>query len=416
MIFPSGEITARFGAEAAGRVAALLAEEPGRSVMRAFNTTDVETRIVGGAVRNALAGRAGSDVDCATTATPEAVMKMASDAGMHAIATGIDHGTVTVVIDGKPVELTTLRTDVETHGRHATVAFGTDWDADAARRDFTVNALYLDADGAVHDPVGGADDIAARRIRFIGSAPARIAEDYLRILRFFRFLASFEAEPDADALSAIVSARQGLRQLSAERVRKELLVLLGAVNPVPALGLMQSHGVLTDILASVPDVPRLERFLVLEAALGDAAGPVLRLAVLAMHVSGDAERLQDALRLSNAETARIGAAFDGWWHLKPEAGEGALKEAIYRLGPETFADRMKIAWTQTRQVEPDKDWLAAIALAQVWEAPVFPLSGKDLIAVGAKPGPDLGKALAHLETRWIESGFTLSREDLLAGV
>ncbi|MCB1483189.1 MAG: CCA tRNA nucleotidyltransferase [Rhodobiaceae bacterium] len=414
MIFSTEDISGRFGARAAGRIAALLADEPGRTVMTAFNTLDVETRIVGGAVRNALAGRTETDVDCATTATPETVIKMAADAGLHAVPTGIDHGTVTIVVDGKPVEITTLRTDVETHGRHATVAFGTDWEADAARRDFTVNALYLDGRGDVHDPVGGAEDIETRRIRFIGSSEERIAEDYLRTLRFFRFLATFEAEPDAAALSAIVKSRQGIRRLSAERVRKELLVLLGAANPVPALQLMQSHGVLADSLAGVPNVPRLERFLRLEAKTRSEADPVLRLAVLAMHVSDDAGRLRDGLRLSNAESDRIEAAFDGWWRLTPEAGEAALKEAIYRLGSGTFTDRMKVAWTQTRQNEPEQGWLDAIALAGTWEAPKFPLSGKDLIAAGAEPGPDLGERLKTLETRWIESGFALSRAQLLA--
>ncbi|MCB1473008.1 MAG: CCA tRNA nucleotidyltransferase [Rhodobiaceae bacterium] len=417
MIYHSHDIALKFGGEAVGRIAALRDSDPAATVLKVFNkdgAEPVETRVVGGAVRSALAGSAPADVDCATTAPPQRVMDIAAQAGLHAIPTGIDHGTVTVVVDGKPVEITTLRTDVETHGRHATVAFGSDWLADAARRDFTVNAFYLDAHGHVHDPVGGAADITARRIRFIGSPAARIAEDYLRILRFFRFVASFEASADHEALSAIVAGRTGLRQLSAERVRKELLALLAAGDPVRSLTLMQSRGLLADILGSAPSVPRLQRLMELEARLGAAPDAIMRLAALGLHVREDAGRLGARLRLANAEERRLADMADAWWRIAPGRGEHALKTAIYRLGPQVYRDRVVFAWLNCAMAEPDADWIDAIRLGGRWEVPAFPLSGRDLIAAGLRAGPEVGEALKRLEAMWIASGFAMSREALLS--
>ncbi|MFN0264475.1 CCA tRNA nucleotidyltransferase [Tepidamorphus sp. 3E244] len=403
-----------FGETANERLAALLETDPARTIMDVFNAGNVSTRIVGGAVRNALSGSGKSDIDCATDATPYRITDMAEAAGLKAVGTGIDHGTVTVLVDGKPVEITTLRADVETDGRHAKVAFGTDWTADAQRRDFTVNALYLDAEGTVHDPLGGMDDIAARRLRFIGDPAERIAEDYLRVLRLFRFAATFGGTPQAQDLAAVVRALPGLARLSAERVGKELLTLLAASDSVPALDLMQSHGVLTEILDCAPSPGRVARFLALEQAMGWEPDPVLRLGALAMHHAGDAGRLQERLRLSNAQTERLRAVFDGWWQVDAGMDEANRKVAIYRSGPDAARDRLAVAWLQAREAEPSAKWIKAIQLAQEWVPPKFPLSGKDLMAAGVAAGPQIGQRLAELEETWIASGFSLDRDALLA--
>lgn len=253
-----------------------------------------------------------------------------------------------------------------------------------------------------------------RRLRFIGDPARRIAEDYLRILRLFRFAATFGGTPCAQALAAVVDAREGLRRLSAERVSRELLTMLGADDPVAALALMQNYGVLAQILAAAPAVPRVARLIAFERACGDNPDAVLRLGALGVHETGCAERLRRRLRLSNAQAERLSGAFDGWWRVCPERGEGALKEAIYRLGPARYADMMKIAWLHTRQGEPSQAWLDALRLGREWQAPRFALSGKDMIDAGIAAGPQVGARLAELEERWIASGFSLGRDQLLA--
>ncbi len=415
MIVAADAIATEFGPRAASRVAALVGEEPGATVLGVFNRPHegIETRIVGGAVRNALADRAPGDIDCATTATPDQVFEIARETGLRAVPTGVEHGTVTVIAGGHPVELTTLRQDVETHGRHATVAFGTDWDVDARRRDFTVNALYVDVAGNVHDPVGGGADIADKRLRFIGSAPERIREDYLRTLRFFRFLARFGGEPDGQALDAMMHERLGLRQLSAERVRKEVMLLLDADDPVPALTLMQTHGLLTMVLGSAPVVPRVARLLRLESTAGLERDALRRFMALALHSADDAQRLQDRLRLSNEEADRLKQAATGWWTLSPQIGAIQLKGALHRLGHAAFTNRLAFSWLHTGQDSPDEAWREVFALPGLWTPPAFPVSGDDLKAAGIAPGPAIGEALARLEEIWIESDFTLGRDDLL---
>lgn len=414
MILDADDIAARFGAKAADAVADIARGEPGATALKLFNTYDgVETRIVGGALRNALSGRDIGDLDCATTAVPQQVLEMARAAGLKAIETGIDHGTVTVIIAGHPVEITTLRADVETDGRHAKVAFGTDWLADAQRRDFTVNAFYLDAQGRVHDPVGGADDLKRRIIRFIGDPDMRIAEDYLRILRFFRFVAAFDAVPDMAALDAVERGRGGLDQLSAERIGKEMLTLLGARDPGNALHLMQMHGVLAAVLGAAPNVPRLRRLVMLEDKLGDGCDALLRLAALAVLTPADAFRLGTRLRLSNAQADRIAGAIDQWWQVTPQAGERALKIAIYRLGNETFNDRVHMAWLMQDASAEDAQWLATLRLADWWHAPEFPVGGRDLLDAGLPAGSQVGAMLRRLEQVWIDSDFTATRKMLL---
>jgi tRNA nucleotidyltransferase/poly(A) polymerase len=279
-------------------------------------------RAVGGAVRNALVGRPVADVDIATDARPEEVTRAAEAAGLKAIPTGLAHGTVTVVAGGRPYEITTLRQDVETHGRHATVAFTDDWAEDARRRDFTLNALYCGADGTLFDPLGGYPDLAARRVRFIGDADERIREDYLRILRFFRLTAEFAEGPaDAGGLAACVRERTGLAVLSAERVRVELLRLLAAPRGAEIGALMQDYGLLPGVLGAAPRPTLLARLAAIETVLRFAPDPVLRLAALAVEVPEDAERLRDRLRLSNDEAAKLARAAGRGADIGPPAPE-----------------------------------------------------------------------------------------------
>ncbi|HWL30864.1 MAG TPA: CCA tRNA nucleotidyltransferase [Xanthobacteraceae bacterium] len=365
-----------------------------------------EVRVVGGAVRNALLGEPLGDIDLATTAVPTEVIRRAEAAGFKPVPTGIEHGTVTVVVGGRPFEVTTLREDVETFGRHATVHFGRDWHKDAARRDFTINALSVTADGTVHDYVGGLDDLAARRVRFIGEAAARITEDYLRILRFFRFHAAYgEGLPDAAGLAACIAERAGLAQLSRERVRMELLKLVLARHATPVLAVMVESGLLVPVLGGVPYLAAFENMAKVEAAAGVAADPVQRLGALGVCVEEDARRLGQRLRLSHAEQARLISMADGWWRIAPADAKGA-RALLYRLGREGFADRVLLAWARAwPQGAADEPWRALAALPEHWIVPVFPLKAADFIKRGVPVGPRLGAALREAETAWIAADF-----------
>lgn len=364
-----------------------------------------EARVVGGAVRNILIGEPTGEIDVATTALPDEVMRRAQAAGFKAVPTGFEHGTVTIVVDHQPFEVTTLREDVETFGRHAVVRFGRDWRADAARRDFTINALSLTRDGVVHDYVGGLADIAVRRVRFIGQASARIAEDYLRVLRFFRFHAAYGVGlPDPEGLQACVDAREKLDRLSRERVRMELIKLLVAVHAVPTLAVMAESGILGPVLGGVPYLAGLSNMAKLEAACGLARDPVRRLGALAVMIAEDAERLWQRLRLTNAEHDRLASMADGWWRVTP-ADDAAARALLYRLGPERLADRVLLAWARSEEGAADPQWRALVTLPQRWTAPKFPIKAADLIKRGIAKGRGLGAALAEAEKAWIARGF-----------
>ena len=364
-----------------------------------------EARVVGGAVRNALLHLGINEIDLATTAVPDEVIRRVSAAGWKAVPTGIDHGTVTAVIDGTPFEVTTLRQDVETYGRKAKVAFGRDWRADAERRDFTVNALSASADGTVYDYVGGIADIAARRVRFIGKAGERIAEDYLRILRFFRFHAWYgEGTPDAEGLHACILARAGLDTLSRERVRMELLKLLLAQHAAPTLAVMTEAGILGTVLGGVPWLASFENVVKAEAAMDFPADAIRRLGAVGVRVREDGERLTERLRLSNAEGERL-AALDGWWRIAPAAGERPARALLYRAGPQAFADQVTIAWSRAPQGAADPDWQSLVRLPQRWTVPEFPLKSADFTKRGLAAGPALGKALRLAEAAWIAADF-----------
>lgn len=371
-------------------------------VLEVLNGAGEETRIVGGAVRNALLGVPVKEVDLATTAHPDETTRRAEAAGLKAVPTGIAHGTVTVVIDGAPFEVTTLREDVETDGRHAVVRFGRDWSHDAQRRDFTMNALFATVDGTVIDLVDGLADLEARKVRFIGDAERRIREDYLRILRLFRFHATYGIGPlDAEALAAAIRCRAGLAGLSRERVRAEMLKLLAAPDAPPTVQAMSDAGFLVRVLGGVADLPGLRRLAGLERALGHAPDPVLRLGVLAVRVAEDADRLRERLRLTNDEHRRLLSLAEG-----PVAADIAPRAAhalLYRRGRTTFADRVLLG--AARNDVSLGAVQAGLALAKGWEPPVFPVRAAQFLERGLKPGPELGAALARAEAAWIAADF-----------
>lgn len=385
--------------------AAWLKQDQIAGLLRLLNRDGEEARVVGGAVRNELLHIAVAEIDVATTAEPHEVVRRVEAAGWKAVPTGIEHGTVTVIINSHPFEVTTLRHDVETFGRKARVKFGRDWRADAERRDFTINALSVSPDGKVFDYVGGLDDIAAHRVRFIGEPRQRIAEDYLRILRFFRFHAHFaEAAPDAAGLHACIIARAGLDTLSRERVRMELLKLFVAPRAAPTLTVMAESGLLGPVLGGVPYVASFARLAEIEAARGDGPDPVRRLGALGVMVREDAERLSQRLRLSNTESERL-SALDGWWSVSPSLSEQAAHALLYRLGPQSFADRVLHAWAHAESSATNSAWQQLLSLPRRWIAPTFPLKSADFIRRGVPVGPALGAAMQAAKEAWIAADF-----------
>ena len=367
-----------------------------------------EARVVGGAVRNTLMELPVGEVDVATTGMPDETMRRATKAGFNPVPTGIEHGTVTVVVEGKPFEVTTLREDVETFGRHAKVRFGRDWKKDALRRDFTINALFLARDGTVSDFAGGLKDIEAGRVRFIGEADARIREDYLRILRFFRFHAAYgRGALDAAGLAACIRARAELASLSRERIRAELLKLLAAKHAVPTLAIMSEVGLLIDVLGGVPLLASFANLMKVEEVLRLEPDAVRRLGALAIFVVEDAERLRERLRLANAEFRRLQSMGDRWWQVSPAGGEQTARMLLYRLGAEAFRDRALLAFARSPAKASDQTWRDLVGLPMRWTPPKFPLAAKDFLDRGIAKGPALGAAIARAETRWIESGFPL---------
>jgi poly(A) polymerase len=385
-----------------------LRSGPTARVLGLLNSEGAEARVVGGAVRNELLGIPVNDIDIATTALPAEVIRRAKAAGIKSVPTGIEHGTVTLVVDAQPFEVTTLRQDVETFGRKAKVAFGTDWVRDAERRDFTINGLSIDAGGVVHDYVGGLADIAAKRVRFIGDPNLRIAEDYLRILRFFRIHAAYGAgEPDRAGYLACISGRAGLVGLSAERLRMEILKLMIAQGAVLAVAAMADGGLLLPIFGGIAYTGTFAAMISAERALGLPPNAIRRLGALAVAVSEDARRLAAHLRLTNNETKTLDSMGHRWWRL---AGmdEARARRRLYRLGAERYRDRLMLAWAragQEGQQASSASWQELATLPERWSAPKFPLKAADFVARGIDAGPALGHVLTLAEDAWLAADF-----------
>lgn len=352
-------------------------------------------RFVGGSVRNALVGRPVDDYDIATRLKPEDSMAALQARGIKVVPTGLAHGTVTAVSEKKPYEVTTLRKDVETDGRHAVVAFTDDWAEDAARRDFRLNALYADRTGAIFDPTGqGVADALAGRVVFVGDANTRIEEDYLRILRFFRFFAWYgRAEPDPEGLAACAAHAEGLTRLSAERVSKELLKLLAAPDPRPSVHAMAGAGVLTRLFPPVADLTAFD-------AIAEASDdPVLRLSALLPNDPAAVAGIAQGLRLPRVAEARLAAAAEG--PLDPATDAKTLRALTYRLGKQAVADRIR----RGGAIRPGSDTAPALTLIEDWPVPRMPVGGRDLSKLGLDPGPEHGRILKAFEAEWIAEDF-----------
>ncbi|HWG05041.1 MAG TPA: CCA tRNA nucleotidyltransferase [Beijerinckiaceae bacterium] len=380
-----------------------------RKVLAALDGSGEETRVVGGAVRNALLGAPVTDIDLATTAVPATTIARAKRAGIRAVPTGIAHGTVTLVVEGTPFEVTTLREDIETDGRRATVRFGRDFVADALRRDFTINALSVGRDGTIFDYAGGLADLAERRIRFIGEPRARIREDYLRILRFLRFHAAFGEGPmDRAAFAAIVAERDGLALLSRERVRAELLKLVVAPRAAEVAADAAQAGLLGPLFGGVAYPARLGRYVAVEAGGGTSIDALARLAALGVVIVEDAERLRERLRLANDEADRLARAAAALADLHgrdrpPQTSE--LRVLLFRHGRRASCDGLALAQAESSARPDDPAWLAARHFLAAAPEPRLPVKGADFMARGLPSGRAVGQALKRLQALWIRAGF-----------
>ncbi len=392
---------------------AWLSSKSARRVVNALGSENA--RFVGGCVRNAILGEPVHDFDLATTLTPDAVKKALKSEGIAVHDTGLAHGTVTAVTNGVPFEVTTLREDVSTDGRRATVSFTTDWSKDARRRDFTINALYVDGDGQVYDPTGqGLEDIKTRTIRFVGEPETRIIEDYLRILRFFRFNALYNPRGtlDAAALSAIKDNVEGLRTLSAERVWSEIKKILSAPDPARIVNTMALGGILEIILPEASNVEGLQLLTELEQDIALAPDPYLRLMAMSGRDEMAMMRLAKRLKLSNAEKKRFMNWAGDQTPLSDTLSGDELARAVYQAGNQVAMDRALIRAAGAKGAQRD-GWLNVYEFARDWERPKFPVTGKDLKPFGLE-GPALGKALHALEALWIRSGFKADKDRLLS--
>ncbi|NDH62386.1 MAG: CCA tRNA nucleotidyltransferase [Alphaproteobacteria bacterium] len=364
----------------------------------------IAARFVGGCVRNTVLGREVDDIDVAVDKPPDAVMHALAASRLKCVPTGLKHGTVTAIVEGGRFELTTLRRDVETDGRRATVAFTDDWLEDASRRDFTFNALYADLDGTLYDPFNGRSDLAAGRVRFIGDADTRITEDRLRVLRFFRFHAWYGRPPlDGPGFDACRRNAGALGSLSGERVAKELLRLLEALAPADALAAMAESGALDHWLPEYAGVARLRALIGRE----DKPDPLRRLASV-LAAGTDATALGKRLKLSTQQALRLDVMLAAKPALDVAGGAKAWRAGIHHLGNTLYADRLLL------EIDAPGDWQAALALARSWTPPELPVSGGDVLALGLAPGPRVGAVIAAIERWWIDGDFSADRTACLA--
>lgn len=387
-----------------------MTEAATRRVLKSLAAGGVVARFVGGAVRDALLDRPVSDIDLATPASPQEVTALLQKARIKVVPTGIEHGTVTAVAPPRHFEITTLRHDVEPLGRRARVAFTDDWQVDAERRDFTMNALFLDPDGTLHDYVGGVPDAKARRVRFVGDPATRIREDVLRLLRFYRFHAQLGRAPaDEFARAACRALAPLLPTLSAERIAAELLKLLGARDPIPTLALMMADGVLPVVL---PEATRPER---LKAMIPAEPAPdaLRRLAALIAVDAEGARALAQRLRLSNAQRGRLVAMVAPPWPVELHADPRAQRRALYHLGSECYRDLVLLRAAEAG-VEGRRRAKSLLGFVAKTKVPVFPLKGRDVHALRVAPGPMIGRLLAELAAWWEAGDFRATRAACLA--
>ncbi len=385
-----------------------MSEGPARAVYDALDKAGGSPRFVGGCVRDGLLGRKIKDVDIATVLPPEAVVAAANRAGLKPVPTGIDHGTVTVVSGHVGIEVTTLRRDVETFGRHATVAFTDDWKEDASRRDLTMNALFADMSGAVYDYFDGVHDLRAGRVRFVGKPEDRMREDYLRILRFFRFHADYAAgDFDPPAMAAAAALKDHLRELSGERLRQETLKLMTARRAVETWRAMLVAGVAGAYLPQATGLTRLARLVELEQTLRVAPDPVRRLAALT--ITGAGPDVAAILRLSNAERDRL-TAMTAPRPIFATGDATSVRRQVYDLGNALALDLLLVDWAAGLPRESlERDWQAAHAIVRDWPRPSFPLTGGDAKGLGVEPGPAIGALMREVEAWWIAGDFVADR-------
>lgn len=380
-----------------------------RKVMRALQAGGVTARFVGGCVRDALRGRPVKDIDIATAEPPDRVVALIEKAGLRSVPTGIDHGTVTAVVDKAHFEITTLRHDVETDGRRARVAFTDDWIADAERRDFTFNAIFCDEDGTLYDPTGGIGDLEAGRVRFVGIALERIREDVLRLLRYFRLYAYYgSAPPDPAALEACRTMAPQIETLSVERVWGELRRLLQAPDPVAVLDLMEEWKVLGHVLPEAGDRARLGRLVDIERQQNVPVQDIRRLAALLSVDETEAAALADRFRLSNAEAKRLRALMAPHHRPSASAGDRENRVTLYHTGADIFGDLVLLGWAADQE-SPADAWSQLTTLAERMPVPSFPLAGKDVLSLGVPAGPRVGDLLEAAEVWWIEREFVPDR-------
>ncbi len=388
---------------------ALVRNPDAQAVLAALNAVRADgARLVGGCVRDAVLGKLAHDIDIATQLEPEAAMAALKAAGIKVVPTGLVHGTVTAIPAGKPVEVTTLRTDIATDGRHAEVAFTDDWLADAQRRDLTMNALYCDVQGRVFDPMGsGIADAKAGHVRFVGEAAKRVTEDYLRILRFFRFHAFYgKGTPDPLALAACAAHRDGIAKLSVERVWMELKRLLTAPDPRVVLTAMAQTGVLAATLPEAEGLEALHHLVEIENSLFLEPDPLQRLMALVPRDPTRVAGLVSRLKLSSAEGDRLVAWAADQTVIQSYLSAREVRRALYWLGEQLYLDRVRLAWAEDAEPRRTSQWRAMIALASGFVAPRFPVSGEQVLAAGARPGPAVGQILRELERWWVDQDFT----------
>lgn len=382
-----------------------------RKVMDALLDDGGDARFVGGCVRNALCNRNIVDIDIATPLPPEQVIERLARHDISYVPTGLKHGTVTAIVEGHPFEITTLRRDIATDGRHAEVAFTDDWRADASRRDFTFNAIFATAEGGLFDPFGGVEDLRNGRVRFVGDPATRIKEDYLRILRFFRFHAHFgRGAPEEAALNACAAAAPQLAHLSAERIRQEILKLLESPNAAATWRLMVQYGIIAHVLPAATNVAALEKLIRLEIQQhDDHPFPLRRLAALLEATAKDVPSIAQALRLSNDQAAQLNLMLGKPLTLAISASE--VRKLVYRHGNDAVRSFLLLAAAKAEDTAP----LAALYHeATVFRAPRFPLRGDDVLKTGVPPSPEVGRIMESIENWWIEQDFAPDRAACLA--